>query len=449
MLPIMPARLCCLVFAIALVGSIPAQADVQFDVIGPGYHPRLQADEVGRLHLLLHDGDRLYYRAYVGGLWSAAEEVPGSAGVPGHKFTRGRMFVSPDGERVAVSWGTGYDTDIQFAQRIGGAWSGPETACSADVRAWEYTAVALSGAGDAYVLCMFDDLWVAHRDPAGTWDGPHHQWTEWGKHVAVVADDQGQFHGVFRFSRVRYFRGDGAAWTGPWDASTATGSAELPALIIGPEGQPHIAWQQWIDDGGWEPVSVRYATGLDDSWTNDGEGVVVAEPSRVFNPPELAVDPDGHVLVTWIEDHDLQLAWSTDGGVSFPAPQLLATDAQPVQDGNLEHDLATAPVVIVDGHVHIVYEDDQRQLIHVTGLVTTPVGDDDDDAADDDDAGDDDDATGDDDDGADDDVAGDDDGEHDGGEGGGCSCRQDEPARGTNLLILVALVLLVVCYSRQ
>lgn len=341
------------------------------EVVGDGWHPRLAADRDGRLHLLVQDDGLLRYRTW-NGSWSAPETLAGSEGVPGGKATRHRMWVSADGTRVYVSWGTGWDTDIRFAWRDGGGWHGPETACPRTVRPWEYAAPAGRSGGDAYVFCMVDDLWVAHRSPAGTWESPVHLWTGASKHVVAVTGADDRIHLAFRFARVYYANGDGTSWSPVREVTTHGDSAELPAIAVGPGGVVHLAWQRWLDHGGgaWAIDSVRYARGNDDTWSGGGPGVLVHEYEAPANPPELAVDDAGRVVTAWVEADEVLLAAAAAGGESFLGPWAVADDAAPPHDGALENDLATPPLAFVGPTLHLVYEDDAGRIVHVSGTVT-------------------------------------------------------------------------------
>ncbi|MBN1773787.1 MAG: hypothetical protein JXB32_21175 [Deltaproteobacteria bacterium] len=339
-------------------------------VVGNGRHPRLSADEGGRLHLTVDDGARLFYRTW-NGSWSAPEPVPGSDGVGANKWGRHRIWVAPDGARVQVSWGTGWDTDVFYAWRDGGGWHGPETACPRSVRAWEFAATAGGSDGDAYVFCMFDDLWVAHRSPAGVWDAPTHLWTGGAKHVAAVTGPDDRIHLAFRFARVYYANGDGSSWSPIREVTTHGDSAELPAIALGPDGLVHLAWQRWLDHGGgaWAIDSVRYARGNDDTWSGGGPGVLVHEYEAPANPPELAVDDGGRVVTAWVEGDAVLLAAAVAGGESFLGPWTVAEDPAAVHDGALENDLATPPLAFVGTALHFVYEDDAGRIAHVSGTV--------------------------------------------------------------------------------
>jgi len=337
--------------------------------IGSGFHPRLQADTSGRLHLVYHDGNQVFYRSW-SDAWTAAELVPGSDGVSRMKATRHRMWVSPAGDRVDVSWGTGWGNDIRFARRDGAGWHGPETACSASVRPWEYAAVAGRSSGDDYVLCMVDDLWVAHRSPAGVWDAPVNIWTGAAKHVAAVTTPDDEIHAAFRFARVYYVRGDGSTWSDVYDVTGRGDSAELPAIVVDSSGIVHLAWQRWLSSGtDWAIDSVRYARGNDATWSGGGPGVLVHAYAAPANPPELAVDGLGRVLVAWVEGSAVLLSASADGA-TFAGPFPAATDPAAVNAGALENDLATPPLVVLGSDVHLVYENDARQLVHLVGSLT-------------------------------------------------------------------------------
>jgi hypothetical protein len=337
--------------------------------IGSGFHPRLQADASGRLHLVYHDGNQVFYRSW-SGAWTAAELVPGSDGVSRNKATRHRMWVNPAGDRVDVSWGTGWGNDIRFARRDGTGWHGPETACSASVRPWEYAAVAGRSTGDDYVFCMVDDLWVAHRSPAGVWDAPLNIWTGASKHVAAVTTPDDEIHAAFRFARVRYVRGDGSTWSDVYDVTGGGDSAELPAIVVDGSGTVHLAWQRWLGSGTvWAIDSVRYARGNDATWSGGGPGVLVHAYAAPANPPELAVDGLGRVLVAWVEGSAVLLSASVDGA-TFAGPFPAATDPAPVDAGALENDLATPPLVVLGSDVHLVYENDAGQLVHLVGGLT-------------------------------------------------------------------------------
>lgn len=361
-------------------GEIGPEADVpvapgfhetQREVVGNGWHPRLAADDGGRLHLLVHDGSQLFYRRWDGS-WSAPEPVPGSDGVAANKCGRARMWVARDGARVQVSWGTGFDTDVRFAWRDGGGWHGPETPCPRSVRAWEYAATAGRSGGDAYVFCMFDDLWVARRSPTGTWEGPTRIWTGASKHVVAVTGPDDRIHLAFRFARVYYANGDGASWSPMYEVTTHGDSAELPAIALGPDGVVHLAWQRWLDHGGgaWAIDSVRYARGNDETWSGGGPGVLVHEYEAPANPPELAVDDGGRVVTAWVEGDEVLLSLAADGGESFLGPWAVADDAAPPNDGALENDLATPPLAFVGPTLHFVYEDDAGRIVHVSGRVS-------------------------------------------------------------------------------
>jgi len=260
--------------------------------------------------------------------------------------------------------------------------------------------------------------------------------------VAARTDADDVIHVVFRFRYVHYLSGDGSSWSSLSDLATSPGSAELPALVIDEQGGLHVAWQMWVDEGGWRPDTVRYATGQGSEWSAGGEGIVVYEPAEAFNPPELAVAPEGTVLVSWVEGTAVHLSLSHDGGQTFGEHHVLATDAAAAQDGFLADDLATPPIALDSEQAHLVYEDQSRQLIHVTGLYEV-VGDDDDSAGgptDDDDTGisDDDDTVG----PGDDDDGPDDDGPDDDGEEGGCSCRQNGGGGSHSPATLLVLILL-------
>jgi hypothetical protein len=218
---------------------------------------------------------------------------------------------------------------------------------------------------------MVDDLWVAHRSPAGVWDAPVNVWTGAAKHVAAVTTPDDRIHAAFRFARVRYVRGDGSTWSDVYDVTGGGDSAELPALVVDGSGVVHLAWQRWLTDGtDWWIDSVRYARGNDATWSGGGPGVLVhSYATQAANPPELALDGSGRVLVTWVEGPAVLLALSTDGE-TFTGPYSVATDPAAVNEGALENDLATPPVIVLGSDVHVVYENDAGQLVHLVGIVT-------------------------------------------------------------------------------
>ena len=347
-------------------------------VIGSGAIPRLRRDTAGDLYLVYMDANQVQYRVFATS-WSAPEIVPGSTDVALGKFARHRMYLTPDGSRVYVSWGTGYDTDMLLAYRDGSGWHGPEVACANTVRPWEYAAVAARPSGDVYVFCQVDDLWVAHRDPGGTWDAPLQLWNNplpTLKHITANTDSTGEIHAFCRYGPVQVLRGDGTSWSPRYSLNTA-GSAEQPAFALDSSDHVHLVWQDWreVSAGVWQPDTVRYATGRDDQWSNGNDGVVVHAYVDSANPPEIAVGADGRLRVTWIEGSDVLYAESTDGGASWTAAQALAGDARPVEAGNLEHDLRTPPSVFVGSTWNVVYENDAHQLVHYTEQIPVPTPD--------------------------------------------------------------------------
>ncbi|MFH2006560.1 MAG: NBR1-Ig-like domain-containing protein [bacterium] len=357
------------VLLLAVVSLLPAPTPARADsvIIGPGRFPRLRNDSAGRLHLMYQESGAVHYRSF-DGVWSAPEQLPGSAGVNMNKWGRHRMHVTPTGGLVYASWGFGYDTDVYFALRDPGGWQGPELACANTVRPWEYAAVAAQTTGDAYVFCQVDDLWVAHRSPTGTWDAPTLLWQPGAgtaKHVVARTDGSDVVHVSFRIGAVQYLHSAGSAWSPLYSLVTA-GSAEQPAFLIDAADRLHLTWQDWLNQGGgsWVPETVRYATGADDQWSGGNAGEVVHTYGGEANPPEVAVDSDDTIVVTWIEGSQLLSATSPGGGAPFGAPAVLATDARPVQAGNLEQDLRTPPAVFVANRLHLVYENDAGQLVH-------------------------------------------------------------------------------------
>ena len=355
---------------LGILGAQAAPVHAESAVIGPGRFPRLEADASGRLHLLYQENGALSYRIHAGA-WSSPEQVPGSTGVNQMKFARHRMRISADGALVYTTWGVGWDTDISFAMRDTGGWQGPEVACSATVRPWEYAAVAAQSTGDIYVFCQVDDLWVAHRSPAGTWTPPVELFSmapSTVKHVVAGTDATGEVHAFCRQGPVQYIHGAGASWSPRYGLETA-GSTELPAFAIEAGGQLFLVWQDWAHVGtDWFIDTLRFATGQDDQWSNGNAGVVVHSYVDQANPPEVAVREDGALAVTWIEGSSVLRADSDNGGATFSAPISIATDARPVQVGSLDTDLRTPPSVFVQNDWHLVYENNASELVHVWTL---------------------------------------------------------------------------------
>ena len=96
--------------------------------------------------------------------------------------------------------------------------------------------------------------------------------------------------------------GSGAAAAG--GISNNSGASRLPALVVGPGGAPVIVWED--DSGGdWE-IYARQWNGS--AWAEMGSGSAsgdgVSNNSGTSIKPRLAAGPDGNPLVTWEDNSD-------------------------------------------------------------------------------------------------------------------------------------------------
>jgi hypothetical protein len=121
-------------------------------------------------------------------------------------------------------------------------------------------------------------------------------------------------------------------------------------LVVGAEGTIHVAWTEY-EGGLW------YRRSIDGGQTFAMPVHVAGDATVPARAPALAAGPDGAVHLVWSvgEDPaaDVRLVTSTDGGVSFGAPILVAGG-----DGH-----ADAPKLVVDGEgtLHVVYAEASPQ----------------------------------------------------------------------------------------
>lgn len=141
------------------------------------------------------------------------------------------------------------------------------------------------------------------------------------------------------------------------------GTSQLspPAIQFDEAGALHLAW---FERNGDTPTlkTVR----ISDSGRVVGETVQVnpvgIEPDALHQAPGLAVSKDNHVFMTWSSARkggmfaaDLQLARSTDGGVTFERPILVNDDGQPINH-SFESLLADR-----QGHVYLTWLDGRNK----------------------------------------------------------------------------------------
>jgi len=145
----------------------------------------------------------------------------------------------------------------------------------------------------------------------------------------IVVDEQGHVHIAWEDSRngdydIYYARSvdGGLTFSANQRVNDDAGQEEQfdPAIVVGPDGTLHLAWQDGRDSMGYD---IYYARSTDDNTTFSPNTRVNDETLGDQVDPAIGVDGTGRVHVAWADNRDGQYqiyyANSSDGGTSFSA----------------------------------------------------------------------------------------------------------------------------------
>jgi thiamine biosynthesis lipoprotein ApbE len=175
--------------------------------------------------------------------------------------------------------------------------------------------------------------------------------------VIALEDDGGGVRAAATAGWEGLFLEGQAPAVAPAIAAAGGGSAEEPHLAAGPRGEAYLAWGDVAADGRADILLSRREGGawLPPVRLNAAAGSAVA--GRQVGP-RLAVTADGTVLATWVDRGrdpagDIVMARSEDGGRSFSIPARVNDD--PPGAGQEYQDVAVSP----DGTVLVVWLDER------------------------------------------------------------------------------------------
>jgi hypothetical protein len=233
-----------------------------------------------------------------------------------------------DGGRIAVVWANQEDQDV-FIQSYDAAGDAVldmpvNVSSSPDTFSW-LPRVAIPVGDPRRVYVLWQEI---------VFSGGSHG----GEIFFARSTDSGRsFETPVNLSGTSAGDGKGRLSVDRWD----NGSLDL---VVGAEGTIHVAWTEY------EGV-LWYRRSTDGGQTFDMPVHIAGDATVPARAPALAAAPDGAVHLVWSvgEDPaaDVRLVTSTDGGVNFGAPTLVASS-----DGH-----ADAPKLVVDGEgtLHVVY----------------------------------------------------------------------------------------------
>ena len=305
--------------------------------------------------------DWVHYRVWDGQAWGELRDIPGS-----DNYGEPTATLLPDG-RILVKAETTTQKPYLWVQWDGSQWSNvPEMASLAPLSEG-IRAIAADGHGFVHVMGY----------PIRTWDG--FTWQETEKlgtilYHATALDAEGNLYAaadtlaLATASRIRIWTWDGQSWSVSGDigppSSQADSGISPPAMAIGPDGIFHVVWRGAVKSPAVTGTTVSYSRSRDDGWS---------EPQTIFGPvtvgagfwsPNLAVAPDGTVIVVW---GDVQLG---EGYRAYATWGREGKWVEPVVISPEDGDQHTCPVVALDagGRVHVLWKA-RAGIYHMMGTV--------------------------------------------------------------------------------
>ncbi len=244
--------------ALPPVGGVPVPGDVLENATAWNSQRKIGRDSLGRLYvaLLVADPDlgdavRVFESANNGATWAALPRVPDATAA----MSRASLAVDLT-DRVHLVWTELVGTDLQVFHAVWrGAWS-PRTQVS-------FTP-GYSGFPSGAV------------DPGDR------------LHVAWYGFDGSTYQVYYRV------RAPNGTWGPTETVSTGLRDANNPALAIGPQGEPHVAWFLFTGSRWFVVYTVRNETRWAPVVTLSGDGNRALDPS-------LAVTAQGDVVAAWAE----------------------------------------------------------------------------------------------------------------------------------------------------
>lgn len=277
--------------------------------------------------------------------------LPASAGV-----TNGANISQTAGDSIAPAVALDADgalhvaweeegAEIYAAQHTAGGWT------SEPLVGGQSPAMASEPGGGPHLVYSADD-------GSGNLEIYHTAWTPsgWGAPANVsqtsgasLEPDVTTAAGVAHYAWTDLSPGDPIVYYGtPLGAGPVLDArGTLPALSVGPGGEPHLVWQEPDEDTALGEVFLIYASaGADRDWSFTHN--LSVSPDAESHSPDVAVGPDGAAHVVWVEGDRIIVR-------SGEAPSLAAAiplSAAPSANPRISAD--------ADGNVYAAWTEDAR-----------------------------------------------------------------------------------------
>ncbi len=281
---------------------------------GGSYWPAIAVDGQGNVHVAWDDSgvnrEILYVIKPAGSAtWTAPANISNSAGT-----SRLVALAADAAGNVHAVWNddTPGNAEIYYALRPAGGttWTAPVVIAATADTAWS-PAIALDAAGAVHVAWHdftpgVTEIYYATKPPGGAWSSPANVSRTIGASYspALLADSRGWLHLVWtdaivadygaRFEVLYAQKPPGGQWSPYVNLSQGTGSAEMPALALGPADALHVAWDT-TDAFGLLYVR-RPAPEM--GWTAPMT-VTAVSPGAQYPAPSLAAGPGALVHLAW------------------------------------------------------------------------------------------------------------------------------------------------------
>jgi Divergent InlB B-repeat domain len=281
-----------------------------------------------------------------GGAWQA----PVVISEPGLNAERARVAIDPAGAAVVVweGWSgrpfEGGQAVVQAAaMTAAGAWESPLTLSPSSQEELSPDVAFDSEGGTTVVWQRYDGsagiIEADERDSGGRWQSrvPISEPGINAIEAQVAGDAEGGMVAIWaRWDGSEWIiqgsnRAAGGSWAPPADISTPGRTALSPRLAVDAGGGAIAVWQTHVAQFIW---MVQAASGLGNVW----EAPVDVSTAAEIGEPDVAVDPAGDAVVSWIINNQYpQVATKTANGVWQPpiyVPQYTGSHAKVAVDSN-------------------------------------------------------------------------------------------------------------------
>jgi hypothetical protein len=282
-----------------------------------------------------------------GGAWQAPVEIS----EPGFNAERARVAIDPTGAAVVVweRWSgerffPGAEGLVQAAKMTAaGAWGAPATLSAPSEEQFSPDVAFDSGGAATAVWQRYNgSVGVIEADemgPGGSWQGPIglSEPAVNAIEAHVAGDAQGGMVAIWaRYNGSNWIiqgsnRAAGGSWAPPADISPPGRTALSPQLAVDASGHATAVWQLHVAQYTW---MVQGAGGLGSAW----EAPVDLSSASEIGEPQVAVDPAGDAVVSWIiNNQSPQVATKTANGSWQPpiyVPQYPGSHAKVAVDSN-------------------------------------------------------------------------------------------------------------------